>query len=372
MDFGLDQRKKPKNKGALWILGFAGIVVIGLLLLHAAGILRLIPDRTSAVKLRCVSSQDVTPFGENVLYYDGTTLFCLAPGGNEKWSFTLGSGAGFDCAGGTLVAWVDNQLFIFDQNGRSTYNDHLSREVQFAKAGTKYVAAVLGDGISPTLLVKDLTGLTVDEEQTAYQDRMILDVGFFSDGEFLWATALDVYGTVPATTMYIIQVGRMNTGEVSLGQNLTYAVKYAGNRLNVVTTRQLLAYNYQGVQDRSGTVLVYGWKLIDAPENVGTPELLFAPSRQAGDVTEITELRLLRGSRDQRYTLPAVCVGAALYHSRMYAFGADGIYRAGYRDARFTALALPMSGQVTGYLGMTTGGVALLACGTDVYAVKLP
>ena len=365
-------QKKKKNNSLRWILSFLGIVILGMTALHLTGIVHFGPERTSAVKLRCVSTQQVTPFGENVLYYDGTTLFCLNAGGGEVWSFTLGSGAGFSCEGGTLVAWVDNQLFIFDKNGRSTYNDHLPYEVQFAKAGSKYVAAVLGDGISPTLMVKDLRGLTLDEETTAYMDRMILDVGFFSDGEFLWATALDVYGTVPSTTMYIIQVGRMNTGEVSLGENLTYAVKYAGSKLNVITTRQLLMYDYRGVQDKSGTQLVYGWKLIDAEENGASAELLFAPSRQAGDRMEITELRLIRGSKDQRFTLPSVCVGAALRGDRIYAFGTDGIYRAGYRDSRFTTLGLNLGSAVTAYLGMTSKGVALVACGNDVYAVTLP
>ena len=372
MEFGVDYQKKKKNNSLKWLLSFAAIVAVGLLALHLTGLVRFTGDRASAVKLRCVSNQQVTPFGENVLYYDGTTLFCLNPNGSENWSFTLGSGAGFNCEGGTLVAWVDNQLFIFDRNGRSTYNDHLAYEVQFAKAGSRYVAAVLGDGISPTLIVKDLSGITVDEETTAYQDRMILDVGFFSDGEYLWTTALDVYGTVPSTTMYIIQVGRMNTGEVSLGENLTYAVRYAGSKLNVITTRQLLQYDYRGVQDKTGTLLVYGWKLIDADENSANAELLFAPSRQAGDVIEITELRLIRGSRDQRFTLPSVCVGAALRGDRIYAFGADSIYRAGYRDSRFTTLGLNLGSTVTGFWGMTSKGVALVSCGMDVYAVTLP
>ena len=42
---------------------------------------------------------------------------------------------------------------------------------------------------------------------------------------------------------------------------------------------------------------------------------------------------------------------------------------------RFEAYGLPggMEGLfVTGYLGMLSGGVALVACGSDVYAVTLP
>ena len=257
----------------LMLTVIAAVLIVGLaVLLSALGVINP-PPSMKAVRLRCSSMQQVTPFGNSVLYYDGTTLFCLNANGTEKWSFILGPNAGFNCEGGTLVAWVDNQLFIFDSNGRSTYNDHLAAgRVQFAKAGSRYVAAVVGDGISPTLIIKDLDGMTLDEEDKAYSDMIILDAGFFGGGEYLWTTALDVYGTVPATTMYTIRVGQMNTGEVSLGESLCYAVKYAGGKLNVITTRQLTLYDYQGTQDKNGTVLVYGWRLADWADASGAAE----------------------------------------------------------------------------------------------------
>ncbi len=370
MLYGLEKPRKSKAPQAILLIVLALLILAGIL--YATGFLGRMSGDTNAVRLRCVAGQHVTPFGNSVLYYDGTTLFCLAPSGSEKWSFTLGSNAGFDCQGGTLVAWVDNQLFIFDENGRSTYNDHLSGgTVQFAKAGSRYVVAVVGSGTSPTLVIKDLNGMTLDEERTAYEDSLILDAGFFGNGEYLWITSLDVYGTVPETTLFTMRVGQMNTGEVSLGDSLCYAVKYSGNRLNVMTTRQLLVYDYRGTQDKSATMLVYGWRLVDWTESASTAELLFAPSRQTEDGAFMTELRLIQGSRDTRITLPTNCVGAALHRSRVYAFGEDSIYRAGYRDTRFTSFSLPMREPVTDYLGMLSGGSALLACGSDVYLVPL-
>ena len=84
------------------------------------------------------------------------------------------------------------------------------------------------------------------------------------------------------------------------------------------------------------------------------------------------ELRLLYGSTDQRYSLPDTCLGAALYNRRIYAFSDDSLFRADVNSQRFTALSLPLDGGVTAYLGMCTNGTALLACGTDVYAVSVP
>ncbi len=373
MFIDLEQKNDDRRAKILTVAVIAAVVIVGAVVLLSA--LGIINPSTSMnwVRLRCASTQQVTPFGNTVLYYDGTTLYCLNANGTEKWSFTLGSNAGFSCEGGTLVAWVDNQLFIFDSNGRSTYNDHLIEgKVQFAKAGSRYVAAVVGESISPKLIIKDLDGLTLDTEDNAYKDMIILDAGFFSGGEYLWTTALDVYGTVPATTMFTMRVGQMNTGEVSLGESLCYAVKYAGGKLNVITTRQLSLYDYQGTQDKSGTVLVYGWRLADWAESAGGAELLFSPSRQMEEDAAITELRLIRGTRDTRLTLPSGCVGAALHRSRVYAFASDTVYRAAYRDNHFTALSLPLNRPVTGYLGMLDNGTALLCCGDDVYTVTMP
>ena len=370
MVYGLD--KPRKNKAPRVILLALAVIAVIAAVLYFSGAVGGRGRDTNAIKLRCVAGQKVTPFGNSVLYYDGTTLFCLNASGGEKWSYTLGSNAGFNCEGGTLVAWVGNQLFVFDENGRSTYNDHLSEgTVQFAKAGTKYVAAVVGSGIGPTLIVKDLEGINVLEEQTAYMDAIVLDAGFFGGGEYLWTTSLDVYGTVPETTLYTRQVGKWSSGAVSLGDSLCYAVRYSGNRLNVMTTRHLLVYDYRGTQDKSATMLLYGWQLVDWTESRSAAELLFAPSWQSEEGHYMTELRLIQGTKDTRITLPTRCIGAALFRSRIYAFGEDAIFRAGYRDTRFTPFSLPMNRPVTEFFGILSGGSALLACGNDVYLVTL-
>lgn len=366
------EQQRKTNKGAL-IVVCAAVLAIVMVVLSVLGVFGGGKGKMRYAKLRCMATQDVTPFGDKILYYDGTTLYCLKSNGDELWNYTLGSGAGFSAGDENLVAWVGNQLFIFDENGKSTYNDHLSGEVQFARAGSRYVAAVVGADISPTLVVKDMDGIDVDTESAAYEDMLILDCGFFSDGEYLWSTALDVYGTVPNTTLYTIRVGQMNTGEVSLGEPLTYEVVYAGNELNVISTRQLTQYDYRGTQDNSGTVLVYGWQLIDSNVTSSGAQLLFATSLQASGMSGngISTLRLIHGNTDMQYTLPTSCAGAAIYRGKIYAFSDDSVYRAGFGERKFTALGLPVDGEVTDFLGMLDNGTALLACGYDVYAVEM-
>lgn len=369
------QLSKPMDQKRRFVILAALAVAAIIILVLIIGALGGGGRRMSAVKLRCVSTQDVTPFGNNILYYDGMTLFCLNARGGERWNYTLGENASFSCSDKVVTAWSGTQLHIINQDGYSTYNENLPDVIQFARVGSRYVAVVLGSDISPSLIIKDMQGTTVDSETNAYEDMIILDLGFFSDGEYLWTTSLDVYGTVPNTTMHTFRVNMSNSGEISLGENLAYAVVYAGTKLNVITTRQLRQYDYRGTQDTSGTVLVYGWQMIDSTVAGNQAMLLFAPSRQTDTLSGYNQLRLLNGKTDKRYTLPSACVGAAVHNHKIYAFSHDTVYRADVSAQRFSALSLPAEMNdktVTGYLGMLANGVVLVHCDSDVYAVTLP
>lgn len=368
----LSQPMDPRRRGLVW---GALILLVLLMILAILGVFGGSNRSVSAARLRCVAAQDVTPFGDSVLYYDGMTLYCLNTRGGEKWSYTLGQNASFSCSDTVVAAWTGTQLHLIDRNGHSTYNESLTDVIQFARVGSKYVAVVLGGDISPSLVIKDMQGTSVDNETAAYQDMILLDLGFFSDGEYLWTTSLDVYGSVPDTTLHTFRVNVSNSGAISLGENLVYSVIYAGGKLNVISTRQLRQYDYRGTQDPAGTMLVYGWQLIDHQIQGANAMLLFTTSKQADHMGRINQLRLIFGSSDRRYSLPTACVGAALNNRRIYAFSSDMVYRADPGDRRFTAISLPseMSGvQVTDFLGMLNNGVALLACESDVYAVTLP
>ena len=102
--------------------------------------------------------------------------------------------------------------------------------------------------------------------------------------------------------------------------------------------------------------------------------LLFTPTKSAAESGAINQLRLIWGKTDRRYSLPSLCISAALYGRRIYAFSEDVVYRADVNAKRFDPISL--SGvlgeqRVTEYLGMLKNGVALLACDDDVYAVNL-
>ena len=329
-----------------------------------------------AAKLPCFANQSVTAFGDGVLYYDGVNLHCLSSSGTIRWSFPAGAGASFYAGPRNIAVWNGAQMYLVDQHGNSTYNESMEATVQFVRVGERYCAVVVGGDTEPKLIVKDLQGAQIDVEQEAYSGLMILDTGFFGEqGEYLWTLSLDVFGTAPNTILNTFQVGKMNTGEVSLGESLAYKVIYENAKLRVFNTQQCYTYDYKCVQDTNATMLVYGWKLIDyeIPER-GSAKMLLAPTSQTSSAQTITELRVLEGGADKRYTLPAECVGSCIWRGNIYAFGADYIYRADVNSQRFfvSGMPLPENTKVTAFHGITSDGRALVSAGETVYSIGLP
>ena len=330
----------------------------------------------SMAKLPCYSNQNVTPFRDGLVYYDGASIHHLSSSGMILWSFPAGSDVKFAVGPAHLAIWSGTQLFLVDKDGNATYNESMEADVQFARVGERYVAVVVGEDTEPKLIVKDLKGGQVDAEAEGYSGLMILDAGFYGEqGEYLWTLALDVFGTAPNTIMNTFQVGKMNYNEVSLGEALTYKVIYENAKLRVFTTRQVYTYNYMGVQDTNSTMLVYGWKLIDAdiPER-GRAKLLLAPTSQTSSAQTISELRVLEGMDDKRYTLPTTCVGANIYRGNIYAISKDYIYRADVSSQKFFGYQIPAPEdvEVTAFYGITDDGRMLLGSGTTMYSLTLP
>lgn len=367
-----DLRRRRQVRNWIILVAVVALVFTGLRLLQGMGK----TTEITAVTMPCYASQDVTPFGDSVLYYDGASIHCLSSTGGVKWSFPVGSGAIFSASDTHMVVWVGSQLFIVDQNGRPSYNENMGDDVQFARIGESYAAVVIGDDTAPDLIIKDLQGSQVDEETEAFSGMLLLDVGFYGEkGQYMWTMAMDVYGTAINTVLNTFQVGKMNTGEVSLGENLAYKVLFEDSKLRVFTTQQMYTYDYKAVQDVNSTMLVYGWKLIDhyIPSR-GSASMLLAPISQTSAGSSITELRILSGTLDRRYTLPSACIGAAVQGKNLYAFSDTYLYRTDVDSQRFYgyALPLPQGTTVDGFIGLTSNGQALLTNGETVYSVSLP
>ena len=370
------QRVKPNKRRRslltllIIVLAIAAVVTAVVLLVRERPV-----TSVTAYQLPCSYNDSLCAFGNNVLFYDGVTLHCMNARGSVKWSFQIGEGGGFECDDSTIVAWVGKTIYIIDENGFATYNDDLGDAIQFARVGEQYVAAVIGADTSPRLVIKDHQGAHMDEEADAYKQLLILDMGFYgANSEYMWTLALDVFGTAANTILNTFEVGKMNTGEVSLGEPITYGVLYENSRLRVINTRKMRSYNYRGTEDADASVLIYGWRLLDSdiPEK-GDALILFAPTKQTDNQFDIRELRLISGTNiDKRYSLPDTCIGATVRNRNLYAVSGTTLYRAAINDMRFTEYELPLEQPATRFVGALKDGYVILACGNDAFVCTLP
>ena len=374
-----DHRRNPEEARKRQIRSWIILVVIVVGVLLGVHFLRRYSKgrEIEMNSLPCFSNQSVTPFRDGLVYYDGMTLHHLSSSGTIRWSFPAGAGIQFSVGPTHLALWSGTQLYLVDQNGNASYNESLEAQVQFARVGERYCAVVVGEDMAPKLIMKDLKGAQVDVEADAFSGLMILDTGFFGDqGDYLWTLALDVYGTAPNTIMNTFQVGKMNTGEVSLGEDLTYLVAYENAQLRVFTTQQAYTYDYKCVQDTNATMLVYGWKVIDTEIPArGRARFLLSSTSQIPNTQIITELRVLEGSMDRRYTLQDSCVGACLWKGNIYAAAADHIYRTDASSGqRFSIYPIPVPEgvEITAFYGITGDGKMLLASGESMYSLAVP
>ncbi|MBR3098030.1 MAG: hypothetical protein IKH18_00465 [Clostridia bacterium] len=366
-----DEKRRRQIRSWIILVTLVVAVLLGIRFLGGKG-----PTAVRANRLPCYANQNVTPFGDGILYYDGMSLYCLNSAGTVRWSFPAGTGATFSVGPTHVAIWSGMQLYLVDRNGNSTYNESMEAAVQFARVGDRYAAVVVGPDTEPKLLVKDLKGAQVDMEQKAFSGLMLLDAGFYGEqGEYLWTLSLDVFGTAANTILNTFQVGKMLTGDTSLGEALTYSIIYENAKLRVFNTQQMTTYDYRCVQDTNATMLVYGWKLIDydIPER-GSAKMLLAPTSQTNSAQVITELRVLEGNTDKRYTLPDKCVGACIYRGNIYAFSSGYQFRADVNSQKFfvSELPVPEGTRITAFYGVTSDGRALLAAGETMYSLSLP
>ena len=79
----------------------------------------------SMSKLPCYSNQNVTPFRDGLVYYDGITIHHLSSSGMIRWSFPSGSDVKFSVGPTHMAIWSGTQLFLVDKDGNATYNESM-------------------------------------------------------------------------------------------------------------------------------------------------------------------------------------------------------------------------------------------------------
>ena len=380
--YGMNDDKKKKNKKKSPYQKILRIVILAAALtaILVVAVMYALNGNTregigKITRIGATLSQNVSPFGDSVIFYDGTTLHCVAATGGNEWSYQIGTNADYDATEKRIVAWSGNDLYILNSRGRLIYNNKMSDAIQFASAGDEYVAVFVGDSDNGVVSVINSSGQIVDNIPVSNQT--LLDIGFFMSTttssaqptELMWMLGLNTTGTVISTELQTYQPGKLSTGKSSLGEHIAYSIYDENGNLNIVTTRQILHYSYRALEASSPT-LIYGYTVEDVQQSGKTLYQLLVPAQEQSEGTSINNVRLMYGSVDRVLHLPGTCIAAKLGNKSVYGFSANAVYACRFGETTFRAYAMPIN--VTAVLGMMTDNRAVVASGSEIYVVELP
>ncbi len=380
--YGMNDDKKKKNKKKSPFQKILRIVILAAALtaILVVAVMYALNGNTREgigriARIGATLSQNVSPFGDSVIFYDGTTLHCVAATGGNEWSYQIGTNADYDATEKRIVAWSGNDLYILNSRGRLIYNNKMSDAIQFASAGDEYVAVFVGDSDNGVVSVINSSGQIVDNIPVSNQT--LLDIGFFMSTttssaqptELMWMLGLNTTGTVISTELQTYQPGKLSTGKSSLGEHIAYSIYDENGNLNIVTTRQILHYSYRALEASSPT-LIYGYTVEDVQQSGKTLYQLLVPAQEQSEGTSINNVRLMYGSVDRVLHLPGTCIAAKLGTKSVYGFSANAVYACRFGETTFRAYAMPIN--VTAVLGMMTDNRVVVASGSEIYVVELP
>ena len=334
------------------------------------------PTLGRVTRIGATVGQNVTAFGDGVLFYDGATLRCISAAGGSTWSYQVGANAAYQVGKRRIAAWSGNDLYILSDRGRLLYNNKMPDTIQFAAVGETYAAVFCGAADQGVVTVIDGQGQTVDKipiESLALQSlgffTASLDKGAGQNAELMWMLGLNTSGTVISMQLSTFQPGRLSIGKTLLSDHLAYRVydDGAGN-LGVVTTREIQHYNYRGVSI-GNRELIYGYALHDVNNERGLHRLLI-PEQEVSRSLRIDNVRLVTDHVDRMLHLPVPCLDVRLGSRATYGISENTVYACRFGETSFESFALPI--QVTAVLDMMEGNRAIVASGSDIYVIELP
>lgn len=363
-------KKRRKSPRIVRTIIFAA-VILAVIVAAAYGLTQIFGNAGKPVRINARPADNIQPFGENVVFYDGLTLHCANKNGNTAWQYALGTDGDFYCGKNMIVAWTGHQLIIFNKEGQATYTDRMDEPILFARVGEAYVAVCVGaSDLASSVRIMTHTGSLI--EPISFPDFYILDIGFFSTREqLMWVLALDINGNAPITKLSTYEPGKLSTGAVELQDQLVYGVYLHNNNLMVVDTTKIRTFNYKCVEQTDlATILSYGWQVKDVRSMNRNTYALMEQMPSSGSLTSFSELRLITNYQVQSLRLLSPCFASGLSDKGVYGFAANTIYFAPYGSNAFKATNLNYT--ISDLICTLDGSRAVIATGDDVFIIQLP
>lgn len=303
------------------------------------------------------------------VYYDGSTVSSIDTSGSVKWSYLVGSDAGFSATDYGVAAWVGNTITLIDgRTGSTTFNGNMDKSVLSACVGSKYTAVLTGEETNSTMVLMESGGKQIS--QIVLEDVSAIDYGFFSDGALLWVMVCDSNGTVPTCNIQTYRPGKEIVGSIHDNEQLSYAVMFQSSQVLVAGDTYLRTYDYTGTENSAKRRLIYGWYLASFDSSSNDPLMAFVNDAQCKGESDIRDVRIMRSNLDRVLRLPFGCMNVVTVGNTVYGFASDGhlvMIGTDQQSARSYQLNLP----IDSVYGVTQDGVAILGRGSTVYLVSL-
>lgn len=313
--------------------------------------------------------QDLQATSDGFVYYDGSTVSSMDTDGKVKWSYLVGSDAGFSATDYGVAAWTDKTITLIDaKTGSTSFNGNMDEEVLSAHIGDKYTAILIGAETNSTIVLMESGGKQVS--QIVLEDVTAVDYGFFSNGTLLWVMVCDTNGTVPTCNIQTYRPGKEIVGSIHDNEQLAYAVMFQSSQVLVAGDTYLRTYDYTGTEDSAKRRLIYGWYLASADENATDPLMAFVNDAQCKGESDIRDVRMMRSDLDRVVRLPFGCMQVVAVGNTVYGFASDGHLVMIDSDQQ-SARAYQLNLRIDKVYGVTRDGVAILGNGSSVYLVSL-
>ena len=365
----MDGRKSAKTP---WVIVLIIVALACLIAYGAASLTDKITasnnfGRTTGIDI--ANLQDLQATSNGFVYYDGSTVSSISSQGDVKWSYLVGSEAGFSATDYGVATWVGNVVTLIDgESGSTTFNGNMDQDVLSAHIGDKYTAILIGEETNSTIVLMETGGKQVSK--ILLEDVTAVDYGFFSNGTLLWVMVCDSNGTVPTCNIQTYRPGKEIVGSIHDNEQMAYAVMFQSNQVLVAGDTYLKTYDYTGMEDKAKRTLVYGWYLTSVDEASADPLMALVNDAQYSGQSAIQDVRLLRSNLDRIVRLPFGCMEVVARGNTVYGFAADGHLVMMSTDES-TARSYQLNMTIDTVHGVTADGVAILGSGSSVYLVDL-
>lgn len=311
------------------------------------------------------AADTILPFGDRVLVFDGQTIECFKKNGEKAWEHNVADTTGgyqIEASDKRIILYKNENFFLIDENGDSTYRGNAEGPIQNARCGETIVALEVSG--KNTLYVVNRTGAKVDEIDLG--ENQLMNFGMYSSNDLLWALSLNTTGLAPVSRVDIYKPGRETVNSYQSTEQLYYAPSFHGNDVYLLGTHSI---DVKPTNQRSNySVPIYGWEYLDDNGSGDQLNILLKLSSEQGTPSIV---KVVTGNKSEDLSMPVGTIFVAAGEKALYAVTPQSVTALPYAPGeKETTIAFRYT--VDKVLCNLHGKALVVSSGENVHLVQLP